>query len=225
MTFDLEAAKRLAESLAGDVLNQIEREGSVNRENIAGQLLAGLVLEAGREKLKERAFERLAPSQIGGLQALVAEYPITGIDIVQHAMDAAIAEKRNEGMHRVVAGVAWNVGDKHVFCECPECKRRRNGRFGSTSEKGAPAMMTEKYRLMIYFAVATLHLYRKSVCDNPNDDMLVFKRKNTDVILRVCQEARGTFGYELSAEQMDRAIGAFRAPAQSIHETEAFELR
>jgi hypothetical protein len=86
-------------------------------------------------------------------------------------------------------------------------------------------MMTEKYRLMIYFAVATLHLYRKSVCDNPNDDMLVFKRKNTDVILRVCQEARGTFGYELSAEQMDRAIGAFRAPAQSIHETEAFELR
>jgi hypothetical protein len=124
---DLLQLQAFADKLAGDVLNQIERDGSVNRENIAGQLLAGLVLEAAREQMKDRLFTQagMAPSQIGGLQALVAEYPITGIDIVPHAIAAAIAEKRNEGMHRVVAGVAWNVGDKHVFCECPECKRRR----------------------------------------------------------------------------------------------------
>lgn len=75
MTFDLEAAKRLAQQLAGDVLNQIERDGSINRVNIAGQLLAGLVLEAAREQMKDRLFTQAANNHVGGLQSLIAEWP------------------------------------------------------------------------------------------------------------------------------------------------------
>lgn len=83
--------------------------------------------------------------------------------------------------------------------------------------------MSEKYRLMIYFAIATMHLYRASIQDD-DDDLNTFKRRNQAVLLRVMQEARGVFAYELSAEQMDRAIISFRFPAQLVEHTKAFVM-
>lgn len=100
MTFDLEAAKRLAQQLAGDVLNQIERDGSVNRENIAGQLLAGLVLEAARE-LKGNVPKR------AGLAGISEEFPLT-------------VAKPIVGLQARPGG-----GAVHLLCCCDECKRRR----------------------------------------------------------------------------------------------------
>ncbi len=77
--------------------------------------------------------------------------------------------------------------------------------------------MSEQYRLMIYFAVATLHLYRAGIVvvrgrQTPVD----FATRNKDVIKRVCDEALNLFGYELSQEQVDRAIVAYLAPGQSV---------
>ena len=48
MTIDLPATKALADRLAGDVMNQLERDGCANRNNLAETLLAGLVLDAAQ---------------------------------------------------------------------------------------------------------------------------------------------------------------------------------
>lgn len=76
--------------------------------------------------------------------------------------------------------------------------------------------MSEQYRLMIYFAVATLHLNRASIAvvrgpQTPKD----FAERNKKVIERICDEALSLFGYELSHEQIGRAIRAYLAPGQS----------
>lgn len=153
MTFDLEAAKRLAQQLAGDVLAQIEKDGSINRGNIAGQLLAGLVLEAAREGMKDRLFTQAANNQVGGLQSLIAEgpwpaAPSTGLGgddrvvtnsqpIVAEIDDEMLAEiEKDMGPQSIVrAGgggkSAFFVTDAagleavHIICQCDECKRRR----------------------------------------------------------------------------------------------------
>jgi hypothetical protein len=102
MTFDLEAAKRLAQQLAGDVLSQIEKDGSINRENIAGQLLAGLVLEAAHA-VKGNVEKRAG---LGG-----EEYPLT-------VAKSPLTE------YRVITSRPGE-GFVHLVCCCDECKRRR----------------------------------------------------------------------------------------------------
>lgn len=116
MTFDLEAAKRLALQLAGDVLNQIERDGSINRENIAGQLLAGLVLEAGRDKIKGRAAER------AGLAGISEEYPLTVAAPIGGLQALLAASPPTE--YRALTSRPGD-GFVHLVCLCEECERRR----------------------------------------------------------------------------------------------------
>jgi hypothetical protein len=76
--------------------------------------------------------------------------------------------------------------------------------------------VSEKYRLMIYFAVATVHFYRGSLDVDATD--------NKALIARVCEEARNLFGYDLSSEQISRALTAYRMAAQSVEATEAATL-
>lgn len=81
--------------------------------------------------------------------------------------------------------------------------------------------MTDQYRLMIYFAVATLHFYRADiVAVEGSQTPKEFADRNKDVLKRVEDEALNLFRYELSSEQMGRAICAFLAPGQSVTETE-----
>lgn len=80
--------------------------------------------------------------------------------------------------------------------------------------------MTDQYRLMVYFAIATLHLYRADIVavrgpQTPEE----FADRNKDVVKRVQDEALNVFHYELSSEQMGRAIIAFLAPGQSVAKT------
>jgi hypothetical protein len=109
MTFDLEAAKRLAQQLAGDVLNQIERDGSVNRENIAGHLLAGLVLEAAHKPSAVRFLTRDNLYKIEEI-GISEEFPLT------------VARPPTE--YRVITGRPGD-GSVHLVCRCEECQRRR----------------------------------------------------------------------------------------------------
>jgi hypothetical protein len=77
--------------------------------------------------------------------------------------------------------------------------------------------MTEKYRLMVYFAIATLHLYRKDLSPpvvGESTEMTL--HKNMKVVERVVAEGLNTFGYELSSTQIERAIYAYFADSQSI---------
>lgn len=170
MTFDLKAAKRLAEQLAGDVLNQIERDGSISRENIAGQLLAGLVLAEASKPWPRRFLNRddlykvegldgprmivreiSKPKPIGGLEALIAEYPdslpdfsklkFDGSDVMPEGAKQSpeLSALYREACSRIGKAQAadrhielWpdgvglkNVGDVHVRCICPACVERR----------------------------------------------------------------------------------------------------
>jgi len=77
--------------------------------------------------------------------------------------------------------------------------------------------MGANYRLMVYFAVATLHLYRSSILPYQFGETVEdFARRNVDVHERVMIEAKNLFGYELSHEQMRRAFASYLAPGQSV---------
>lgn len=80
--------------------------------------------------------------------------------------------------------------------------------------------MSEQYRLMIYFAVATLHFYRGSIAAvrGPQTSK-EFRERNEAVIKRVSDEALSLFNYELSSEQMGRAITAYLMPGQEVANT------
>ena len=80
--------------------------------------------------------------------------------------------------------------------------------------------MSKRYRGMIYFAVATLHLYRGSIVavrgpQTPEQ----FWERNKELVKRVCDEALTLFAYELSSEQINRAIWAYLQPGQVVSET------
>lgn len=80
--------------------------------------------------------------------------------------------------------------------------------------------MSDQYRLMIYFAIATLHLYRSDIVANRVPYTFEeFAVHNKDVIKRAQEEALNLFHYELSSEQIRRAVTAFFAPGQSVART------
>ena len=80
--------------------------------------------------------------------------------------------------------------------------------------------MSEKYRLMVYFAVATLHFYRTDIAPVRGSQTVgEFMERNRGVIQRVCDEALSLFNYELSTEQIGRAVSAYLARGQSVSGT------
>ncbi len=85
--------------------------------------------------------------------------------------------------------------------------------------------MSPQYRLMIYFIVATMHLYREDVIPlGENETLGSFAKKNRKVIDRVAQEGRNLFGYEISHEQVGKAIEAYLAPGQSVDNSQPATL-
>lgn len=78
----------------------------------------------------------------------------------------------------------------------------------------------ERYRLMIYFAVGTMHFYRKDTIPYVEGETLgVFAKKNKGVIDRVQAEALSLFDYELSDTQIGKAIEAYVLPGRSVLDT------
>lgn len=82
--------------------------------------------------------------------------------------------------------------------------------------------MSEQYRLMIYFAVATMYFYRKDIVSIEDGETLgSFAEKNKLLIDKVISEAKTYFNYELSSEQIGKAIKAYLAePAPLLRSTE-----
>jgi hypothetical protein len=129
MTFDLEAAKRLAQQLAGDVLNQIERDGSVNRENVAGQLLAGLVLEAARKRSAPAPdFSKLKFDGWDAIPAGMGDPTPELSALYSHAcarLRPYVDPARLEKVDYVITGRPSSGDAVHVICRCEECQRRK----------------------------------------------------------------------------------------------------
>lgn len=85
--------------------------------------------------------------------------------------------------------------------------------------------MSEQYRLMVYFAIATIHFYR--------DDLVILDKKatieeivsaNSKLIKRVNEEAQNLFNYELSHEQICRAFYSYLSDSQRVDKTEAARI-
>ncbi|MEQ1500537.1 MAG: hypothetical protein ABL917_04185 [Parcubacteria group bacterium] len=88
------------------------------------------------------------------------------------------------------------------------------------------APMSFNYRAMIYAAVATMYFYRKDILPLAEGENLgSFYQKNRAVMDRVCEELNNLFGYELSHEQVGKAIRAYICPAQSVTERPAATLQ
>ena len=85
--------------------------------------------------------------------------------------------------------------------------------------------MDKNYRLMIYFAVGTLHFYRKDILPlGEKETTSVFMEKNKNVIKRVMEESINLFNYELSQNQLNKAVNAYCTESLSVENTEAVKL-
>lgn len=83
--------------------------------------------------------------------------------------------------------------------------------------------MSEKYRLMIYFAVATLHFYRNDIHPVIGLDVDRFVKLNEDLLVRIAQEGVNAYSYELSARQLACACAAYLSPSDSLLNNPAWE--
>ena len=85
--------------------------------------------------------------------------------------------------------------------------------------------LSYQYRLMIYFAYITFVMYSKTIVDNDKMSVNEFRIANELVIQRVFEEGKSLFKYELSFEQMNRAIIVYissKYKPQSVLETEPY---
>lgn len=84
------------------------------------------------------------------------------------------------------------------------------------------------YRAMIYFAHSTLVIYSKTIVDEKEMTVGAFREKNKDVVQRVYDEGLSIFEYELSYEQISKAIYTYlksKYDPSSIHEVPVHEIK
>ena len=88
--------------------------------------------------------------------------------------------------------------------------------------------MSEKYRLMIYFAHSTLVMYSATIVSSKEMNVGEFMEQNKDVIKRVVQEGLNIFNYDLSYNQIGTASYTYlnsKYYPQSVKNTDAYELK
>ena len=86
---------------------------------------------------------------------------------------------------------------------------------------------SETYRLMIYFAHSTLTIYSKTIKCTEQMSVNDFRNANERVIKRVSDECKSIFNYELSYEQMSRAIAVYftcKFRPQSVDEIGVYKI-
>jgi hypothetical protein len=89
-------------------------------------------------------------------------------------------------------------------------------------------MTSKTYRAMIYFAVATFHMYSKDTISTEKTDISMFRRTNPELVKRIFDECLSIMEYELSFHQMDAAIQVYLIglhKPQSVHDTEVYKLK
>lgn len=78
-----------------------------------------------------------------------------------------------------------------------------------------------QYRSMIYAATATLYFYRDDlvpVGEGKTETLGAYASRNGAVIARVVAEIKTYFNYELSSEQVGKAINAYLCPPSKLSE-------
>jgi hypothetical protein len=86
--------------------------------------------------------------------------------------------------------------------------------------------LSEKYRLMIYFAHSTMVMYSADIVCNHHMTVSEFREQNEDVCKRVFDEGLSIMNYELSHEQMMRACYVYlksKYMPQSVKNSEVYK--
>lgn len=87
---------------------------------------------------------------------------------------------------------------------------------------------SDRYRMMIYFAAHTIFIYSKDLICSVTMTVAEFGEQNKEIIQRVFDEGLSIMNYELSTEQMNRAIYSFMQAKYyplSVKETEVYNLQ
>lgn len=82
--------------------------------------------------------------------------------------------------------------------------------------------------MMIYFAHSTMVIYDKDTVSNKEMTVGEFREQNPDLIQRIFDEGLSVFEYELSWEQIDRAIYVYlksKYDPSSVFEREVYQLK
>jgi len=84
------------------------------------------------------------------------------------------------------------------------------------------------YRLMTYFCHSTMVIYESDIICECNMSIPDFRDKNKDVIKRVFDEGLSIMNYEISHNQMDRAILTYlhvKYKPQSTKNTKPYQYK
>jgi len=65
------------------------------------------------------------------------------------------------------------------------------------------------YRMMIYFAHSTIIIYGKTIIDKKEMTIKEFREQNKEVVQRIFDEGLSIFNYELSYDQVSKAIAVY----------------
>lgn len=87
--------------------------------------------------------------------------------------------------------------------------------------------LSREYRLMICFAHSTFLIYSKVIISHKNTTVGDFRHDNKALVKRVFDEGLSIMNYEISEEQMNRAIVVYlraKYNPSSVHETEIYQL-
>ncbi len=85
--------------------------------------------------------------------------------------------------------------------------------------------MSEKYKLMIYFAVTTMLIYKKDTVLESDMSPYSFYKKNPELMKRVFEEGVNIYNYEMSHNQIMKACYIYLSAEYnptSVHETEPY---
>ena len=88
--------------------------------------------------------------------------------------------------------------------------------------------MSIKYRLMIYFAHSTMVMYSKDIESHKTMSVGEFRDANKDLMTRVFDEGLSIMNYELSCNQIARAVLVYLQSKyfpSSVHECEVYQLK
>jgi len=96
------------------------------------------------------------------------------------------------------------------------------------TDTNLPNGMPRYYTLMIFFVVAQLHVYAKSLVDDPAWSTEEFHTRNREVTLRIHADGLLIVHYELSYNQLMKGITMYRQAKHfphTIQETPLFEWK
>lgn len=81
--------------------------------------------------------------------------------------------------------------------------------------------MTEKYKLMLYFTIASLHLYRDCIGPPQEEETVeTFMQNNKELLHRITVDAYRLFYWDMTLGQLQVAVMFYLQPSRTLDESD-----